>query len=523
MDWNTTGMRLQSAFQLGWEAGAGVSGAPDVILSRSAVGILQIGGSAAGNTGQLNLGVMQLIGGTPAASTSQLLCTTAPYTAGTASTNVPVAYLDSGAVEPTSWSVNGTILGENAPAGFIGDFIDCRVNGGTSAFSVFNAANGTSLSLGSVSGTITLQNSSGQLNLNLGATTVLNYASGFFRFASTQMLGWTASATGAAALDVNFTRASAGVVQIGTGQTFNNTGTLNLANLQLIGGTPAASQSQLLCNTAPYSAGTGTTNSPVVYYDSGAVEPTTWNTNGTIEGMNAPSGFTGNFIDCRVNGAASTFSVSPASTTGSVLTLGGSSPITLTNQLGQYFQLTIGSTMSHVLSAVQTRLNSTNVIGWTASATSANSNPDITIGRAGIGILQVNAGTGAGSTGSLKLAHLLGGSATPTLAPGNGAGTAPTISLATGSTDIAGQLLITTGTAPVGLNAVVAVLTLSSAVFANNPFVTLTPANAAAAALTAATQVYPLAASSSSFQLICGNTGLAASTAYVWNYQVIGS
>jgi hypothetical protein len=56
---------------------------------------------------------------------------------------------------------------------------------------------------------------------------------------------------------------------------------------------------------APFTGGSGTTTFPLLYANSGASAPTSWNTSGTVFGVNAPSGFGGNFLDVHINGAAS--------------------------------------------------------------------------------------------------------------------------------------------------------------------------------------------------------------------------
>jgi len=62
-----------------------------------------------------------------------------------------------------------------------------------------------------------------------------------------------------------------------------------------------------------FTGGTGTSTFPFDYiHSTGSTNPTTWNTSGTMEGINAPSGFAGNFADYRVNGGASVYSVNAA-------------------------------------------------------------------------------------------------------------------------------------------------------------------------------------------------------------------
>ena len=58
----------------------------------------------------------------------------------------------------------------------------------------------------------------------------------------------------------------------------------------------------------PWSFGTGTTNFPLVYLSGGGTV-TTWSTNGTEFGINAFAGFSGNFVDFKLNGDNQRFSV----------------------------------------------------------------------------------------------------------------------------------------------------------------------------------------------------------------------
>lgn len=71
--------------------------------------------------------------------------------------------------------------------------------------------------------------------------------------------------------------------------------------------------------------GTGTTTVPFIYANNGAAAPTTWSTNGTFFGINAPLGFTGNCLDFHVNGGVSIFKATCAgslSTNGAISTAG---------------------------------------------------------------------------------------------------------------------------------------------------------------------------------------------------------
>lgn len=78
-----------------------------------------------------------------------------------------------------------------------------------------------------------------------------------------------------------------------------------------IPGTSAASTSGLTVSGAPFTGGSTTTNFPMVYFNSGTA-PTTWSATGTVLGLNAPTGFTGNFVDFHLNGGTSLFLVGPS-------------------------------------------------------------------------------------------------------------------------------------------------------------------------------------------------------------------
>ena len=69
----------------------------------------------------------------------------------------------------------------------------------------------------------------------------------------------------------------------------------------------AASTAALTLSGTPFS-GSGTTSVPLFYLDAGTA-PTTFFTGGTYLGVNAASGFAGNFVDFHINGGASVFGI----------------------------------------------------------------------------------------------------------------------------------------------------------------------------------------------------------------------
>jgi hypothetical protein len=65
-----------------------------------------------------------------------------------------------------------------------------------------------------------------------------------------------------------------------------------------------------ISGTPVTSGGTGTTTYPLFsIWTSGATAPTTWNTGGTLFGINEPSGFAGSVFDVHNNGGVSVFSI----------------------------------------------------------------------------------------------------------------------------------------------------------------------------------------------------------------------
>lgn len=96
--------------------------------------------------------------------------------------------------------------------------------------------------------------------------------------------------------------------------TGTTTPTLSLSSTLIAPGTVtvpqagALSQAALSITGTPVTGGTSTTTFPLVYLNSGAA-PTAFSTSGTIFGINAPSGFSGNLFDVFVNGASRVFRV----------------------------------------------------------------------------------------------------------------------------------------------------------------------------------------------------------------------
>jgi hypothetical protein len=73
---------------------------------------------------------------------------------------------------------------------------------------------------------------------------------------------------------------------------------------QIYSGAAAASAPNLLQTGAPYTGGTGTTTWPLWLEQPTGTISTTWSTNGTMFGVNTPSGFVGNLFDFQSAGTS---------------------------------------------------------------------------------------------------------------------------------------------------------------------------------------------------------------------------
>lgn len=150
------------------------------------------------------------------------------------------------------------------------------------------------------------------------------------------------------------------------------------------------------------------------------------------------------------------------------------------------------------------------------------SGPNITFGPATAsfpGMITTGTQTLAGNktlNASFTVTHVIGNSTTPGIAAGTGAGTSPTVGIL--GTDQDGLITVTTGTSPAGTAATIVTVTFSAS-FPNNTFITLTPANSNAVALSGTTEVYP-SGSTTTFTIISGTLALTGATLYTWYYHV---
>jgi len=146
-------------------------------------------------------------------------------------------------------------------------------------------------------------------------------------------------------------------------------------------------------------------------------------------------------------------------------------------------------------------------IGYQVTGNGSNT---VTIGNASV--------TNNYFKGAINVPHMVGSSSAPTIAAGTGAGTSPTVSVS--GNDLIHKVTITTGTGSAA-SAIVGTITFNSA-YASAPKISLTPANAAAAALNGTAQVYVDDASTSTtaYVIKVGSGGLTDATTYLFYAHV---
>lgn len=156
--------------------------------------------------------------------------------------------------------------------------------------------------------TFTFPNASATVLTSNAAVTVAQGGTNLTTGTSGGVLAFTASGViaSSAALAANgvVLGGGAGATPFTTsGITTDGSGALTLTGALTTSFAGAASAPAVSITGAPYAAGTGTTTFPLVYINSGTA-PTTFSTAGTVFGINSPSGFAGNLIDIKLNGAA---------------------------------------------------------------------------------------------------------------------------------------------------------------------------------------------------------------------------
>lgn len=161
-------------------------------------------------------------------------------------------------------------------------------------------------------------------------------------------------------------------------------------------------------------------------------------------------------------------------------------------------------------------LGTSSFIGWNVNGGLAGSSRT-SLYEVSSGVVGVGTGAASGIA-DFKLRHLIGGSSIPTIAANTGAGSAPTVAMSTNSTDLAGEISITTGTVTPGANDVVTIT--FNAAYGTAPWVVFSPSNVNAALLSGTSMVYVGGSTTTTFKISVGSAGLISATAYKWTYTV---
>jgi hypothetical protein len=217
----------------------------------------------------------------------------------------------------------------------------------------------------------------------------------------------------------------------------------------------ALSTPSVLFNGTPLtSGGSGTTTFPLVYINQGA-GPTTFSTGGTEFGINAPSGFAGNFLDLHLNGGASLFSVSStgAITSAASMNISGNIIATVGIMAGSAGTLgwsSRGLISSQAVGSVQ--LGATDAAAPVAQTFSAQSVVAGTSNTGGANMLingSKSTGSGAGGTITLQTTGSTAGSTTQNAEVAgltvSGAGVVALPNIASSSSAATGSVCWTTG------------------------------------------------------------------------------
>lgn len=125
-------------------------------------------------------------------------------------------------------------------------------------------------------------------------------------------------------------------------------------------------------------------------------------------------------------------------------------------------------------------------------------------------------------TRSIQINHLTGSGTVASVAGGTGAGTAPTITMGSGSTDMAGYIDVTTGTG-CATDATVATITFGLPYATAPKTIILSPANKATQNLAIGQQCFVNQAgiATTTFAITSNGTALADATAYKWYYFIV--
>lgn len=218
-----------------------------------------------------------------------------------------------------------------------------------------------------------------------------NFSRGRFGINGNEFIMTTEAAGTGAMKDISITAGAGRAVYFGSNGTsyrayITSAGSFISAVPFTVSASGAASKSATLLSGNPYTAGTATTNYPLLYANGGTA-PTTWSTAGTYLGVNSVSGFTGNLLDFHINGGTSVASLNYQGTLTLAGNVSGQNFSTATITVGGWYQFRGGSSTDGIF------LGSLHQLNWGSSTINTSGTKDVGIGRTSSGLLQVNTGT----------------------------------------------------------------------------------------------------------------------------------
>jgi hypothetical protein len=148
------------------------------------------------------------IAATPGASQSSLLVNGQLFTGGTSTTTKPLVLIEPSGVASNTWSTSGTMLGINAPSGFVGNMLSMAINGAQNLQVDFN---------GSITG---VYNFSASGSIQCGGVLVSfasSIASNGFKVLPSGAYSWSRSSAWYDTPDISLARNAAGVVEVNDG------------------------------------------------------------------------------------------------------------------------------------------------------------------------------------------------------------------------------------------------------------------------------------------------------------------
>jgi len=395
------GTTTTSALTYKTTTGVGTTGADHIFQvgnngATEAMRILNSGSVGIGTTSPTAAKLQ--VTGNGAASVSGGLWDGTWFTGGTATTTKPQLLIEPTGTTSTGWSTSGTGIGVNAASGFTGHLLNWQVNG--TERGRFNNDGSLTMTAGNIAvngGNIA---ASGDVTSGayFGATAkswLRSATNGYWTMYNNATTDFTALQFGGttSSFPAQFRNGTGIDIKLADNSAYTGL----TAGILTANANGAASTPPLPVTGTWYTGGSATTTKPQLLIEPTGTTSTGWSTSGTGIGVNAASGFTGNFLDAHVNGGTSVFKVDYTGTAdmnGLVLRGAG------TMGSGSYlYETTAGN---YYLINDKLRMSNNMQLQWFPGAANSGS-ADVTLSRNAAGILQVGT-TAANALGTIAAA-----------------------------------------------------------------------------------------------------------------------